>query len=306
VDLDSLRPTAAERPGQATPERMPPYIPGVSVTEPEDDRQGIQSVEIAMTVVSVLEEGQGPMSLTQIASASGMTPSKTHRYLVSLGRVGLISQSPSSGMYDLGASARRIGMEALRRMDEVGLASDFLPGLRDRTTHAVNLSVWGDHGPVIVRWDYGSHALPITIRIGAIMPLATSSVGQVFLAHLSGALTEPVLRGDFEPDSDQFSLSETELEQIKEAVLRDGFALTTNAMIPGVTSLAAPVIATSTPLPLVVAVALPVRNASPAVIDSVADELLRTTAEMSLELGSPKKSADTTRARRRGRPSRYA
>ncbi|WP_436842322.1 helix-turn-helix domain-containing protein [Streptomyces cyaneofuscatus] len=45
-----------------------------------------------MTVLQALEEGRGPMSLTQIAAASGMQPSKAHRYLVSLARVGLVAR----------------------------------------------------------------------------------------------------------------------------------------------------------------------------------------------------------------------
>lgn len=60
-------------------------------------RQGIQSVELAMTVIEALESGLGPMSLTQIANASGMAASKVHRYLVSLGRAGLVVQSHRSG-----------------------------------------------------------------------------------------------------------------------------------------------------------------------------------------------------------------
>src|SRR3954452_25396349 len=79
-------------------------------------RQGIQSVELAMTVLQALEEGLGPMSLTQIAAAADMSPSKAHRYLVSLGRVGLVSQSHRSGLYDMGPAMRRLGIESLRRM----------------------------------------------------------------------------------------------------------------------------------------------------------------------------------------------
>src|SRR3979490_2749218 len=97
----------------------------------QDARQGIQSVENAMTVLLALERGAGPMTLTQIAEGSGMQLSKAHRYLVSLSRVRLVSQSPSSGLYDLGPAMRRLGAEALRRMDEGSLASEYLPGLRD-------------------------------------------------------------------------------------------------------------------------------------------------------------------------------
>lgn len=248
-----------------------------------DARQGIQSVELAMTVLRALEEGRGPMSLTQLAAASGMGASKAHRYLVSLGRVGLVTQSRSSGLYDMGPSLRRLGMEALRRMDEVSLASEHLPGLRDRTRHAVNLAVWGEHGPVIVRWDYGSYALPITVRVGATLPMLSSSVGRVYLAHLPETLTGPVLRGERESGT-HADVPDAEIARIKETVLRDGVALTSGGVIPGVTSAAAPVF-TAGSLPLVVAIALPAREATDEVLAAVTAELRSTTTAMSAELG---------------------
>lgn len=276
------------------PDQRRPYAGQVSSEVPTDDRQGIQSVEIAMTVLDALAESGAPASLTQIAKAAEMSASKAHRYLVSLSRAGLVTQSRDSGRYDLGPALRRLGMEALRRTDEVGLVSDALPGLRDRTAHAVNLAIWGDTGPVIVRWQYGSHPLPITIRIGAIMPLASTSIGRVFLAHLPDALTAPVLRA--EPDMP----SPDELARIKAEVLQTGYAATTNSMIPGITSVAAAVAADSTPLPLAVGIALPARSTQTE-IDAAAEELLRTTAAMSVELGAATPSA--FRGKRPGRPS---
>jgi DNA-binding IclR family transcriptional regulator len=264
---------------------------------PGDDRQGIQSVEIAMTVLAAVEAGGAPVSLTQIARATEMATSKVHRYMVSLSRAGLVAQSRESGLYDLGPALRRLGLAALRRTDEVGLVTDGLPGLRDRTSHAVNLAIWSDHGPVNVRWQYGSYALPITVRIGAIMPLATTSVGRVFLAHLPGSLTDPVLRADAD-----HPLGATELKRIKDEVLRTGYATTTDSMIPGVTSVAAPVVADTMPTPLAVGVALPARS-TPAEVAAVAEELVRTTTAMSVELGGAVRPAT---AKRPGRPSRIA
>ena len=237
-----------------------------------------------MTVLRALEDGRGPLSLTQIAAASGMGGSKAHRYLVSLGRIGLVAQSRNSGLYDLGPSLRRLGMEALRRMDEVGLASEHLPGLRDRTGHAVNLAVWGDHGPVIVRWDYGSYALPITVRVGATMPLFASSIGRVYLAHLPETLTGPVLRAELESETGRRPGS-GELARITKTVLRNGVALTSGGVVPGVTSVAAPVFAAGESLPLAVALAIPVREATEAMVADVTTALLEATAAMSAELG---------------------
>ena len=237
-----------------------------------------------MQVLNALEEGAGPMSLSQISVLSGMQPSKTHRYLVSLVRIGLASQSPTSTLYNLGPAMRRLGAEALRRMDEVGLTSELLPGLRDRTRHAVNLSVWGDNGPVIVRWEYGSSALPITVRVGATLPLLTSSAGQVFLAYLPASLTTPVVRSQQAPSKDA-RWTDQQLTEAKEETRQNGYAFTSGAILPGITSLSAPVFTAGDVLPLVVTVALPTPQATTAVLRSITKQLLETTEGMSAELG---------------------
>ncbi|MFG1687855.1 IclR family transcriptional regulator [Nonomuraea sp. NPDC049269] len=263
-------------------------------SSPSPSRQGIQSVEIAMTVLLAMEQSAGPASLTQIAALSGMQPSKVHRYLVSLSRIGLVSQSPSSGLYDLGPAMRRLGAEALRRMDEVGLASEHLPGLRDRTKHAINLAVWGDHGPMIVRWDYGSYALPITVRVGATLPMLASSIGRVYLTHLPKTLTDPIVRAQDATTDERFT--DEEIERIKANVRRDGVAITSGGVIPGVTSVAAPVFTTGESLPLAVAIVLPARIATPAVLRTVSSDLLKTTDAMSAELGHQRAPAPEARS----------
>jgi len=139
----------------------------------------------------------------------------------------------------MGPSMRRLGAESLRRMDEAGLASEYLPGLRDRTGHAVNLAVWGDHGPIIVRWDYGSYALPITVRVGATLPLLSSSAGRIYLAQLPAALTDPVLLSQAET-AEQTGLTDADLEQIKAHARPDGFVVTAGGVLAGVSSVAAP------------------------------------------------------------------
>jgi len=238
--------------------------------------QGIQSVELAMDVLRAIEEARGPRGLTEIAAAAGMTPSKAHRYLVSLGRAGLVTQSHRSGLYDLGSGMRRLGIEAMRRMDEVAEASEFLPGLRDRTSHAVNLAVWGDHGPVIVRWDYGAYPLPITVRVGATMPLLYSSIGRVCLAYLPEAATRPILREQLAAD-DHEAPDESSIERMIAEVRERGYALTSGGVIPGVTSVAAPVFGAAEAFPLAISIAMPARHADPDTLAAVTAELLATT-----------------------------
>ncbi|HUA42070.1 MAG TPA: IclR family transcriptional regulator [Streptosporangiaceae bacterium] len=250
----------------------------------QHSRHGIQAVDTAVRVLLALEAGAGPMSLSQIAAVTEMAPSKAHRYLVSLGQAGLVAQAPTSGLYDLGPVLRRLGAEALRRMDEVSLASEYLPGLRDRTRHSISLSVWGENGPIVVRWDHGAYALPINVRVGASMPLLPSALGRVFLAYLPEALTAPVLAAQYRPDDDK-PLDDCEIEQVKATVRGEGVAFTSGTLIPGVASLAAPVLTAGSALPLCVSIVLPDQMATPKVLRSLRAELLATAATISAALG---------------------
>lgn len=264
---------------------QPDDAPQPQEAPPKGQQQGIQSVELAMSIVETIEAGLGPMSLTQIAHAANMGASKVHRYLVSLVRTGMVVQSHRSGLYDLGPAMRRIGVESLRRLDEVGLVSEHLPDLRDRTSHAVNLAVWGDHGPILVRWDYGSYALPITVRVGATLPLLTSSVGRVYLAYLPDSLTRPVLESQMSTDTGR-PPNAAELDRIRAEVKRRGVAVTSGGVIPGVASIAAPVFPPGESIPLVIAVALPARIADASELARIESELQQTIDRIRLDLGS--------------------
>ncbi|WP_063820034.1 IclR family transcriptional regulator [Streptomyces caniscabiei] len=273
-------------------------------TEPKEngDRQGIQSVETAMRVLLALESGGGALSLSAIAQASGMQPSKVHRYLVSLGRIGLTSQDAASGLYDFGATMRRMGAEALRRTNEVAVAGGHAMRLRDRTGHSVNLAVWGDRGPIVVSWAYGTRPLPLTVRVGATLPLVTSSVGRVFLAHLPESLTDEVLRDELRGKETDWPTER--LAATREQVREKGYAETRGSVIPGIISIAAPVFAAGDPLPLAISVVLPESLGTPDHVAEVTRELRTTVTEASRELGRAPKGRRELRDQPRRTSSR--
>jgi DNA-binding IclR family transcriptional regulator len=106
-----------------------------------------------------------------------------------------------------------------------------------------------------MRWEYDAYPLPITVRVGSTLPVLTTSAGQVFLTHLPDALAEPIVQAA--RAAHPTGRSDAEISRIKTDVRRQGFAVTTDAMIPGATAVAAPVFATEASLPLVVVIVLP-------------------------------------------------
>ena len=247
-------------------------------------QQGIQSVEVASRVLSALEQGRGPLTLSDVARRSAMAPAKAHRYLVSLVRVGLASRDGNTGLYDLGPAARHLGVEALRRSDPVSVASAHAVALRDRTGHTVNVAVWSEGGPVIVRWDTGTHVLPITVRVGSTLPILDSAVGQVFLAYLPTPMCAPPLE-DQQRRGATRTLTRHEVRALAKRVRDDGFGRTRDQMIFGEAAIAAPVFGADGDLELVFGMALPAALMTPEEADRLGPLLRATTDEVSQELG---------------------
>lgn len=200
---------------------------------------GIQSIEIGMRLLDVFGGSGSALSLKQVSEAAGMAPSKVHRYLVSLVRSGMLIQLGPNGQYDLGPNARRLGLTAMGRLDPFAIASKHLLQLRDDTGHTVCLTVWGDSGATLVRWESGATPLPVSLRVGSSIPLADSAIGRLFLAHVPRLVTEPVLKRQSSavPHARKGAIAEDELAKLR----RQPSLHLASAMIAGIDAVAAPV-----------------------------------------------------------------
>lgn len=147
-------------------------------------RAGIQSVEVGFELLNALSQATGALMLRDLAAAAGMSAAKAHRYLVSFQRMGLVMQDPVSTRYDLGPAALRLGLASLSRLDAVKLARDRVPALLAETGHTVAIAVWGNQGPTMVHWAEAPQTVPVTLRLGDVMPLLTSATGRCFAAFM--------------------------------------------------------------------------------------------------------------------------
>jgi DNA-binding IclR family transcriptional regulator len=208
-------------------------------------RTGIQSIEVGAPLLATLTDANEGMTLTALAAATHMTPSKAHKYLASFARVGLVSQSASSGRYDLGPLAVELGFAALRRLDVVEFAQDVLDALRDRLNLAGSLTVWGNHGPTIVRRSDNRQPVSLVVQLGLVLPLLTSSNGQVFATYLDRSITQKLIEAELAAAQGAAARaglhSMADVEQLLAKVRKNGIAFAEGLVYPGVASMSAPV-----------------------------------------------------------------
>lgn len=215
------------------------------VSEPaaEKERRGIQSVEVGAQLLLVLGQHGRPMPLKDLSKAAGMPTGKAHPYLVSYAKVGFVVQDAVTGYYWLGPTAIQLGLVGLRMLNPVREATPDAERLADATGHSVALSVWGNHGPTIVRLVDPIYPLHVNLRTGTVMSLAGTATGRLFAAYLPKPLIEQAMAEDYKrlgPDIAK-PLKPEDVEKQLVEIRRHGLSRSIGNPTPGVNSFAAPV-----------------------------------------------------------------
>jgi len=215
-------------------------------TAEEKSRSGIQSIEVGFRLLDVLTNEPRAMMLRDLAQRAGMSPAKAHRYLVSFLRLGVVSQDPVSGRYELGGFALQMGLARLARVDGVKLARIALTGLRDRLDLTVGIAVWGNQGPTVVHWMESSYPAKASLKLGDVMPLLSSATGLLFAAWLPRSKTQAMLDRELAATRQSMADIEPVLAEIRE----HGAARVEGMLLPTIHAFCTPVFDSSGDLAL--------------------------------------------------------
>ena len=239
---------------------MPAAKRSVADVETREDaeplRAGIQSVEVGFELLDALAQAPGALMLRDLAAAANMSAAKAHRYLVSFQRMGLVMQDPVSTRYDLGPAALRLGLASLSRIDAVKLARERLDALLHQTAHTLAIAVWGNQGPTMVHWTEAPQSVPVTLRLGDVMPLLTSATGRCFAAFMGSEGRDaqrigPMVRDELARlkklplNSDHplvdVPLNLAQVDAMLDDTRRHGMGRVVHSLLPGVGGFCAPV-----------------------------------------------------------------
>jgi DNA-binding IclR family transcriptional regulator len=279
-----------------------PAIDADHLEDAEPLRAGIQSVEVGFELLEALSQAPGALMLRDLAAAAGMSAAKAHRYLVSFQRMGLVVQDPVSTRYDLGPAALRIGLASLSRIDAVKLARERIDGLLLETGHTLAIAVWGNQGPTMVHWTEAPQTVPVTLRLGDVMPLLTSATGRCFAAFMGSEGRDaqriaPMVRDELArlkklPHNAELPLvdvprSPQDVQAMLEDTRRRGLARVVHSLLPGVGGFCAPVFDAQGRLALGLVVLGSVATLDTDWQGAPASALLRCARQLSADLGHP-------------------
>ena len=241
---------------------------------------GVQSVEIGLRIMTVLADAHKPMMLRDLAQGLDMPSAKVHRYLVSLGRAGMVEQDGAGGLYRLGPLALKVGLSALRQLDAYRVAGAAIAELRERTEQTALLAVWGATGPTVVRWEESHRPFAINLRMGSVLSLLDSATGLVFSAFLPRHWTEQPIAAEMD------GRSPDEVEAALAQVRQQGMSLVRGNQLASINAMSAPVFDAGNNLAAALTILGPERRFKVDWNNAAAEELLAVSRQVSQRIGA--------------------
>jgi DNA-binding IclR family transcriptional regulator len=215
-------------------------------TDAKGALQGIKSIEVGIRLLSALTSARGGQPLRDLAKSANMSPSKAHRYLASFMNVGLVEQDSATRNYRLGPFAFELGLAAIGSSDHLNDAIRTQITLRDELDETVVLTVWGSHGPTVLRVEESSHPVIMTMKVGVTLPLMHSAAGRIFAAFMPRRIIESYLQvANFSAaiygrrGAIRYADIEPKLCEIRHA----GLSLSSGEVLRGVSAVAGPLLA---------------------------------------------------------------
>lgn len=248
-------------------------------------RHGNRSIVVAVSLLRVIASLGRPATLSEIASAAGMSAPRAHRYLLGLANTRLVEHSAISGHYDLGSEIVELGVAALGKVDAVRFATEALTPLAEETGIAALMTVWGTNGPTVIRCEQAQLFSAVRVREGRNLTLLSSASGRVFLTHLQEAMTAPFIEREVAAMGKGRAVNSKKIEAIREEVRKHGLGRGVGEQSPNIAALAAPVFSANGRLALCIGIVSAVGGFDTSYTGEPAMALKRTAAELSRRLG---------------------
>lgn len=203
----------------------------------------VQAIDRAVAILSVFSPARPVASVSELARATGLTRSTTHRLLGTLVQHGLVVQLPGSTNYCLGPRLLGLADTARTQLSLELHAEETMKALRDYTGETVGLHIM-DETPVRRTIAQVESTLPLRrtyIDLGAPIPPHQGAPGKLLLAFTDEEVREGVLSQDLRSAKTNARVPSDEVRAEIERIRERGFAISREERVVGVDGVAAPV-----------------------------------------------------------------
>lgn len=146
----------------------------------------------ATTILNIVAEGRGQLTLTDLSHRSGLPRSSVHRIVQELEREYFVIRASSAGGYSLGPGVLKFGMNS--NLQLVAGMRPVLASLARSVNENVELAIFSGREVVVVDQIASPSRLLLAVsQVGKSFSLHGSCIGKVLLAQLPDSKVQEVL-----------------------------------------------------------------------------------------------------------------
>jgi len=193
-----------------------------------------------LAILAAFDERHRSLTLTEIAERAELARPTAHRLIAELTAWGALRRD-ARGFYTVGRRLWDLGLLAPVQTGLREVAAPFLHDLYGATRATVHLAVREKTRVLYVDTVRGNASVPIVSTVGSRLPLHSTGVGKMLLAHAPQGVRRDVLGAPLQRFTAYTITHPARLERQLARALQDGYATTAEEMTLGACSVAVPV-----------------------------------------------------------------
>ena len=207
-----------------------------------ESKSPIQSIDRVFNIVETMSNFSRGISLSELSSLVGFTPSTVHRFLSALMIRGYVCKDTETGKYRLTARLYDIGAKVIPGLNLVNTVSPFLEKLAEISEETVHLvSREGNEVVYLVRQDAYPSIINMGSRVGLRNPMYCTGVGKSILAFLQEDEVSSIWNNtDIVKYTDTTIMTYQELRKELIKIHENGYAIDNEEHETGIRCLATP------------------------------------------------------------------
>jgi IclR family transcriptional regulator, pca regulon regulatory protein len=200
----------------------------------------VQSLERGLAVIRAFDRAHPELTLTEVATATGVTRATARRFLLTLADLGYVRTD--GRFFSLSPRVLELGYAYLSTLSLPEVAEPHLEALVAEVNESSSVSVLDGRDVVYVARVPTSRIMTVSISVGTRFPAYATSMGRVLLAGLSDEDLDACLKNvALQPLTPRTVTSEPVLRAELARVRAQGWALVDQELEEGLRAVAAPI-----------------------------------------------------------------
>jgi DNA-binding IclR family transcriptional regulator len=246
-----------------------------------------KTVDKAMEILHAFSDEQAELSIAELSRRLGMHKSVVSRLVATLREWRMVEQNPTSGRLRLGVGTFELGMRFANQEPLRRVALPLLAELVKKTKQSAHVSILDGWNTLVIATVESPEALRVIMRLGDRRMLHATAAGKVLLAYHPESMIDDLARETGLPALTPTTL--TDIEALRKAVARvrrQGIAWNDGESTRGAGAVAAPIFGAGGQIAAALSCVYPLAVATKAQRVTIAREVKRIAAEISVAMGA--------------------